>query len=119
MEVHQSGITIGGSGGVRSRFARRGYPQPAVAEGHALSAAIANSVDSANTEAALRESGVAGPQVGRRDVLWWVVLGTLLFIKLADHAGHASSLVLCTTGAVPALHDCMMALCTACCLCSA
>ena len=94
MDAHQSGITIGGSGGVRSRFARRGYPQPAVAEGHALNAAIANSMDSANTEAALRESAVTGPQVGRQFASWWVVLGTLLFSKLTDQPGHT---LLCTT----------------------
>lgn len=85
MDAHQSGITIGGSGGVRSRFARRGYPQPAVAEGHALNAAIANSMDSANTEAALRESAVRGPQVRRHLAPWCAVLSTLLFSKLTDH----------------------------------
>ena len=73
VDAHQSGITIGGSGGVRSRFARRGYPQPAVAEGHALNAAIANSMDSANTEAALRESAVAGPQARTQTASWFCV----------------------------------------------
>ncbi len=85
MDAHQSGITIGGSGGVRSRFARRGYPQPAVAEGHALHAAIANSMDSANTEAALRESAVTGPQVRRQFASWCAVLSIHVFSKLPDH----------------------------------